>query len=151
MHDPKAQVCSAIAALNVADDIRVESRSSLYSSPPMGPADQPNYVNAVVEIRTCLESLELLDRLQQIERDHGRVRGDVRWGPRTLDLDILLFDAISVDGDRLRIPHPGLAERAFVIVPLAEIAPELVLPNGVLAAELAKLVPEGALTLLADK
>ena len=103
----------------------------------MGPPDQPNYINAVVKIETVLNSFELLDRLQRIEIDHGRTRDNTRWGPRTLDLDILLFDAQTVDCDNLKIPHPGLTERAFVVVPLAEIEPDVMLPNGVSASELA--------------
>ena len=115
----------------------LKRKSSLYTSPPMGPPDQPYYINAVVKIETVLDSFELLDRLQRIEINHGRTRDNTRWGPRTLDLDILLFDEYTVECDNLKIPHPGLTERAFVVVPLAEIEPDVILPNGVSASELA--------------
>jgi 2-amino-4-hydroxy-6-hydroxymethyldihydropteridine diphosphokinase len=138
LQSPKDQVGSAIAAIEAMEATHLERRSSLYSSPPMGPPDQPDYINAVVKITTFLTGLELLDRLQRIERDHGRVRGGIRWGPRALDLDILLFGDETIACDRLEVPHPGLAQRAFVVMPLAEIAPELTLPNGVSVAELAR-------------
>ncbi len=137
LSDPKAQVLSAINTINAHAGMSLESQSSLYTSPPMGPPHQPNYINAVVKIETVLNSFELLERLQRIEIDHGRTRNGIRWGPRTLDLDILLFGAESINSDKLEIPHPGLTERAFVVIPLAEIDPELMLPNGVRAAELA--------------
>lgn len=136
LRDPQAQVRSAIKAIAQAADISLECSSSLYSSPPMGPPDQPNYVNAVAKIETPLASLDLLEILQRIERDHGRIRNTIRWGPRTLDLDILLFGMESVSTQRLQIPHPGLTERSFVIIPLAEIAPQLILPNGVCVSDL---------------
>ena len=144
MNDPARQVRSAIAAIDTSNDMQLLSVSSLYSSPPMGPPDQPDYVNAVVEIRTLLDSLVLLDRLQRIERDHDRVRGDIRWGARTLDLDILWFGDRRIECDRLRIPHPGMHERAFVIVPLAEIAPDLVVASGITVAALAQSMPPEA-------
>lgn len=115
----------------------------------MGPPNQPNYVNAVVMIGTPLDSFELLKRLQGIERDHGRLRTGTRWGPRTLDLDILLFGTESIDTDRLRIPHRGLTERSFVVVPLAEIVPSLILPNGVCVSDLAAQMQEQSLARLA--
>ena len=114
----------------------------------MGPPDQPHYVNAVVMIDTQLDSLQLLQRLQGIERDHGRIRTGARWGPRTLDLDILLFGEESIDTDALRIPHRGLTERSFVVVPLAEIAPDLILPNGVCVSDLAAQMQDQTLTRL---
>ncbi len=131
-----------------ADDISLKRTSSLYSSPPMGPPDQPNYVNAVVMIETPLGSVNLLRRLQDIERDHDRVRTGVRWGPRTLDLDILLFGEESIYTDTLRIPHRGLTERPFVVVPLAEIMPDLILPNGVCVSDLAAQMQDQTLVRL---
>ncbi|HEX5514789.1 MAG TPA: 2-amino-4-hydroxy-6-hydroxymethyldihydropteridine diphosphokinase [Gammaproteobacteria bacterium] len=120
--DPAAQVRTAIAALATMADTELLAASSLYRNPPMGPQDQPDFVNAAVLLRTRLEPLALLDRLQEIERRQGRVR-DIRWGPRTIDLDLLLYGERVINEPRLTTPHPGLHERAFVLYPLAEIAP----------------------------
>ncbi|RUO57806.1 2-amino-4-hydroxy-6-hydroxymethyldihydropteridine diphosphokinase [Pseudidiomarina insulisalsae] len=103
--------------------------SSFYRSKPMGPQDQPDYVNAVLRAQTSLAPLDLLDHLQALEKQFGRVRNR-RWGERTLDLDLLLFAELELALPRLTIPHPGLSQRDFVLVPLAEIANDLVLPNG---------------------
>ena len=96
----------------------------------MGPADQPDFINAVVAIDTSLGPLVLLDGLQAIENSHHRKRGAVQWGPRTLDLDLLLYGNTRIDESRLTVPHPGMHERSFVLRPLADIAPSLVLPDG---------------------
>ena len=117
----------ALAELQGSELVRV---SSLYSSKPMGPADQPDYINAVALIRTALAPLALLDALQAIELEHGRVRKENRWGPRTLDLDILLYGDHVIDTPRLTVPHYGMKVREFVLYPLQEIAPDLVLPDG---------------------
>lgn len=103
--------------------------SSFYRSKPMGPQDQPDYVNAVLTATTDLGPLALLDFLQHLETLFGRVRGR-RWGARTLDLDILLYGSLTLNHERLLIPHPGLAERDFVVLPLAELEPTLELPDG---------------------
>ncbi|WP_258808315.1 2-amino-4-hydroxy-6-hydroxymethyldihydropteridine diphosphokinase [Pseudidiomarina sp. CB1] len=103
--------------------------SSFYRSAPMGPQDQPDYVNAVLCAQTHLAPLALLDLLQNLENEFGRVRNR-RWGARTLDLDLLLFADVSLHHPRLTVPHPGLTERDFVLVPLHEIAPDLTLPDG---------------------
>ena len=108
----------------------------------MGPPDQPHYINAVVAIRTGLSPRELLTRLQAIERAHGRVRDGLRWGPRTLDLDILLYADVQIEESSLRIPHPGIKDRAFVILPLAEIAPDLTLPGATSVAALSAVFRE---------
>lgn len=126
---PARQIAEAVAALGAIPETSVERCSSLYRTAPMGFADQPDFVNAVVRVVTGLPPRALLDALLRVERDHGRVRG-VRNGPRTLDLDLLLHGDARVDEDGLQVPHPRLAERAFVVVPLAEIAPELRLPDG---------------------
>lgn len=120
--DPVTQVRTAIAALAILADTELLAASSLYRNPPMGPQDQPDFVNAAALLRTRLQPLALLDRLQEVERQQGRVR-DVRWGPRTIDLDLLLYGDQVIDEPRLTTPHPGLHERAFVLYPLAEIAP----------------------------
>ncbi len=125
--DPMAQVRSAFEALSELSESNFIS-SSLYLSPPMGPSDQPDYVNAVVRLDTALSAFELLLRLQAIELNHGRVQGK-RWGARTLDLDLLLYSDAMIESESLTVPHPGIAERDFVLVPLREIAPNLELPG----------------------
>jgi 2-amino-4-hydroxy-6-hydroxymethyldihydropteridine diphosphokinase len=135
LDSPGDQVRRALSVLADAQGVDLLAQSALYRSAPMGPADQPWYVNAVARIATELAPLALLDLLQGIEALHGRERG-ARWGPRTLDLDLLLYADRVLDMPRLRVPHPGIAERAFVLVPLHEIAPVLVLPDGTAVADL---------------
>lgn len=129
LDNPLAQVRQAIRILTNLEYCQIQAVSSLYQSKPMGPQDQPDYVNAVMAIRTDLSALQLLDALQAVEQQQGRVRGKEQWGPRTLDLDILLFDDLIIDEPRLKIPHPGLHQRSFVLYPLHEIAPELHVPG----------------------
>ncbi|MFO7604106.1 MAG: 2-amino-4-hydroxy-6-hydroxymethyldihydropteridine diphosphokinase [Gammaproteobacteria bacterium] len=126
---PQTQLRQAIDAIAVLPGCRRLALSSLYRSRPLGPQDQPDYINAVMAIETTLAPLALLDELQAIEQAQGRVRGAERWGPRTLDLDLLLYAAEEYDAPRLKIPHPGLHERSFVLYPLYEIAPALVIPG----------------------
>ena len=103
--------------------------SHLYQSRPMGPESQPDYLNAVMAIETRLPPLDLLDRLQKIELEEGRVRNGERWGPRTLDLDLLVYGDFVIDHPRLKVPHPGLPHREFVLYPLGEILPDLIVPG----------------------
>ncbi|NCS66228.1 MAG: 2-amino-4-hydroxy-6-hydroxymethyldihydropteridine diphosphokinase [Hydrogenophilales bacterium CG03_land_8_20_14_0_80_62_28] len=134
--DPAAQIEKAMAELARLAATRLLARSGLYASKPAGYADQPDYVNAVAKLATTLTPSDLLARLLDIERRHGRERA-FRNAPRTLDLDILLYDDLGVDEPGLRIPHPRMHERAFVLLPLAEIAPDLDLPgHGSIAAAL---------------
>ncbi|WP_438971354.1 2-amino-4-hydroxy-6-hydroxymethyldihydropteridine diphosphokinase [Methylophaga sp.] len=128
LDNPQAQIKTAIADMALIDETTLVQSSSLYSSPPMGPQDQPDYVNAVVCVDTKLSAHRLLDALQSIEKQHGRIRKR-HWGERTLDLDILLFADKVIDDERLTVPHPGISDRAFVVYPLAEISPELVVPG----------------------
>ncbi|MBD8513034.1 2-amino-4-hydroxy-6-hydroxymethyldihydropteridine diphosphokinase [Photobacterium sp. 2_MG-2023] len=139
LNDPVNQAYQALTALRQACDLSVVAESSLYCSTPMGPQDQPDYINAVVAVDTELTPLALLDLTQKIEQLHGRVRKAERWGPRTLDLDILLYGNLQHHCERLTIPHYGMKAREFVLYPLAEIAPELVLPDG---TALTDLLPE---------
>lgn len=135
LNDPVRQVYSALQALQGLSASRLMAASSLYRSPPLGPAGQPDYVNAVACLETRLSPLDLLADLQRLEADHGRVREGVRWGPRTLDLDILLYGDLRMVSERLTVPHPGIASRPFVLRPLAELAPTLHLPaHGSVAA-----------------
>lgn len=128
--EPVQQLGAALAALDRLPDCRLATVSSLYASDPLGPPDQPRYVNAVAALDCALAPLQLLDALQGIEREQGRVRKAERWGPRTLDLDILLFGDLQLDEERLSVPHYHMHARAFVLYPLAEIAPDLRLPDG---------------------
>ncbi len=128
--DPEAQVRTAFTALADLPGTRLSARSALWRSTPMGPADQPDYVNAVALLETTLEPHALLDALLAIEQARGRVRDGTRWGPRTLDLDLLFYGDTVLDTPRLRLPHPGIAQRDFVLVPLGEIAPpDLAIPG----------------------
>ena len=129
LDNPQDQVCTALARLAAVPVSRLIAASSLYASPPMGPPDQPDYINAVARLRTALAPHELLTALQDLEAAAGRVRTGQRWGPRSLDLDLLLWGQRVVADDRLILPHPGIAERAFVLLPMAELAPDLVIPG----------------------
>ncbi|WP_371187155.1 2-amino-4-hydroxy-6-hydroxymethyldihydropteridine diphosphokinase [Thalassotalea maritima] len=135
---PDQQIEQALEAIKNIAKTQLTRVSSLYTSKPMGPQDQPDYMNAVAELATQLSPLELLDQLQAIELSFGRVRKDERWGARVLDLDILLFANNVIDSERLTVPHYGMKVREFVIYPLAEIAPELHLPDGTSVASLQK-------------
>ncbi len=119
---------TALAELASLDATRVVRVSSIYDTTPWGVADQRRFLNAVVELSTGLSPESLLRALNEVEQRCGRVRHE-RWGPRTLDLDILLYDDRVVETDDLVIPHPRLAQRAFVLVPLAELEPELEVPG----------------------
>lgn len=129
LEDPVRQVETALDELDAIAESRLLAASPLYRSAPMGPTEQPDYINAVAALETGLEPEALLDALQAIERRHKRVRKE-HWGPRTLDLDLLLYGSQTLCSARLTVPHPGLRERAFVIYPLADIAPEAQLPDG---------------------
>ncbi|GAB6197404.1 2-amino-4-hydroxy-6-hydroxymethyldihydropteridine diphosphokinase [Lysobacter xanthus] len=144
-----ANIGNAAQALDAAfgwiDDlegVRLTARSHLYRTPAWGVTDQPDFINAAARVETTLDPHALLDALLALERRAGRDRQAAgRWGPRTLDLDLLLYGSRRIDDDGLRVPHPHLHERAFVLVPLAEIAPALVLeghgPVGALLAGMA--------------
>lgn len=128
LENPSTQIHSARAAIAAVAGIEEQKFSSLYHSAPMGPQDQPDYVNAVMAVATTLSPLELLRALQAIENSHGRVRAE-RWGARTLDLDILLYGEQVIELPDLSVPHIGMTEREFVLYPLYEIAPHLIIPN----------------------
>ncbi|HET8897503.1 MAG TPA: 2-amino-4-hydroxy-6-hydroxymethyldihydropteridine diphosphokinase, partial [Rhodanobacteraceae bacterium] len=108
---------------------RVRARSHDYATPPWGVTEQPDFINAVVLLDTQLGARALLDAMLTIERDHGRRRDGPRWGPRTLDLDVLLYGDTVMAAPELVLPHPRIAERAFVLLPLAELAPRLAIPG----------------------
>lgn len=119
----------AEARLSATPDIRILARSSAYETEPVGPIDQPWFLNRVLAIETRLDPHALLDVAQQLEDSLGRTRS-VRWGPRTVDIDLLLYEMQTVASERLRIPHPELPHRRFVLLPLVEIDPLLRLPDG---------------------
>jgi 2-amino-4-hydroxy-6-hydroxymethyldihydropteridine diphosphokinase len=121
--DPRQQLEQALARLADAEEVEVVKVSSFYLNPPLGPPDQPWYVNAVAQVRTRLDPEELLRLLHRIEQKAGRVRME-RWGPRVIDLDLLLYNGVILTGPGVRLPHPEMHRRAFVLVPLAEIAPQ---------------------------
>jgi 2-amino-4-hydroxy-6-hydroxymethyldihydropteridine diphosphokinase len=153
LDDPPAQIDAAIAALEALPGTRVVARSPLYASPAWGPVPQPAFVTAVVELESVLAPHELLDAMLAIERNLGRDRhaGAIRYGPRRIDLDLLVHGKDPVDAPGLHVPHPLLAERAFVLVPLAAIAPDLEVPgHGRVHELLARLEPaeRGRVTVL---
>ncbi len=127
--DSESEIRQAFGALDAVAQTRLVRQSRLYRTPPWGRADQPDYVNAVAELETRLEPIALLRAMLSIERDAGRVRDGSRWGPRTLDLDLLLYADRLIHVDGLQVPHPHLAERAFVLLPLVELAPEYDVPG----------------------
>lgn len=141
---PSAQIQQAFQALAGLPASHLVAMSPRYRSAPVGgPADQPDYINAVAALDTALNPYELLAALQAIETRQGRVRL-VRWGPRTLDLDVLLYGATVCNDPRLTLPHPRLHERAFVLYPLYDIAPGLILPGqGTLIERLRQCPPLG--------
>jgi 2-amino-4-hydroxy-6-hydroxymethyldihydropteridine diphosphokinase len=137
--DPQRQLLAAMDALASLPDTRLLQRSALYRTPPWGVLEQPSFVNAAAQLDTPLSPHALLDALLQIEQRAGRVRAE-RNGPRTLDLDLLHVEGVQLDDARLTLPHPRMAERAFVLLPLHDLAPALRLPGqGTVAELLARL------------
>ncbi len=136
LDDPFRHVTRACIDLRKCSGIDELRRSRIYRSAPMGPQSQPDYFNAVVAFGTRLQPFALLDLLQEIESSHGRQRGAERWGPRPLDLDLLLYGDEEINHDRLTVPHPGLYERAFVLYPLYDVAPDLRFSDGRLLRDL---------------
>ena len=127
---PLEQVNVALKALGDIPESSILAVSSFYRTPPLGPQDQPDYLNAAVALETSLAPEELLNHTQRIELQQGRVRKAERWGPRTLDLDIMLFGNEVINTERLTVPHYDMKNRGFMLWPLFEIAPELVFPDG---------------------
>ncbi|BFM49832.1 2-amino-4-hydroxy-6-hydroxymethyldihydropteridine diphosphokinase [Marinomonas sp. THO17] len=134
LEKPLEQIRRAIKTLSQHPSLHNISVSNIYGSKPVGPQDQPDYVNAAARFDTALSSIALLDLLQGIEQDHQRVR-ERHWGPRTLDLDLLLYGNEQIDLPRLTVPHPFMLERGFVIQPLHDLAPDILLANGTTVTE----------------
>mgnify|MGYP005809566489 CR=1 FL=1 len=135
LDQPREQIEWALTALARIPESRLEAAAPLYRSRALGPGEQPDYINTVARLRTRLTPHALLHQLLALENARGRRRGE-RWGPRTLDLDILLYGALCLTDPALTIPHPHLAERNFVLLPLHDLDPELILPDGAALAQL---------------
>jgi 2-amino-4-hydroxy-6-hydroxymethyldihydropteridine diphosphokinase len=127
--NPVLQVQEALKLISQLPDSTLVATSSLYRSAPLGPPEQAYYINAVAAIDTLLSAHELLNKLQKLEQAQGRVEKPIHWGPRTLDLDLLLYGNKTINTPNLIVPHPEMKERNFVLYPLAEIAPDLLFPN----------------------
>ena len=136
--DRHAHLDAACAALDALPDTRVTARSARYETAPVGPAGQQDYLNATVALSTTLSPHALLDACLAIEQTRGRVRRE-RWGSRTLDLDVLLHGDLALRDERLTLPHPFMLERAFVLAPLCDLAPDLILEGRTLAQHLSRL------------
>ncbi|MFS1539150.1 MAG: 2-amino-4-hydroxy-6-hydroxymethyldihydropteridine diphosphokinase [Candidatus Phlomobacter fragariae] len=147
LNTPLQQVQSAIKEFHQLPNTKPVAVSSFYLSKPMGPQDQLDYLNAVIALDTELLAETLLEHTQSIELRHGRTRKADRWGPRTLDLDIMLYGQQIIQTAHLTIPHYGLKEREFMLYPLAEIYPKLRFPDGELLSDRLLLVPKNGLTL----
>lgn len=144
LNQPRRQVLAAFAELAAMPGVRMVRRSSLYRTAPVGYLDQPDFINAVCEIETTMKPQELLAALLSIERCHGRVR-QFPNSPRTLDLDILLYDDLSLQEHGLILPHPRMHQRAFVLEPLREIAPDLEVPGQGRVEDLARAMGESGI------
>lgn len=144
LESPLEQLKFASLALCNHPQIDQIEFSQVYNTTPIGPQDQPDYVNAVAKLSTSLSAIELLDALQALEQEHGRIR-TIRWGARTLDLDILLFNQDIINTERLIVPHCQMKIRNFVLIPLSDLTPELTLPDGSQLPELLKACPENSI------
>lgn len=150
LQDPQRQVLNALDVLADLPETVFELASSLYQSRPMGPQDQPDFINAVARLDTGLSAEALMDSLHRIEARQGRIRR-ARWGPRTLDLDLLLYGDSVIETPRLSVPHPRLVERAFVLLPLLELDSGLVIPgHGPAADLLAAISSDGVMRMGAE-
>ena len=128
LDNPQQKIKDAICLIKKIDDVNIIATSSLYETPPVGFLDQPNFINAVVQISSSINYNDLLEKLFNIECIFGRVRKE-KNGPRTLDLDILLIDDLILESESLIIPHPRMHERLFVLIPLLEISPKIIIPK----------------------
>ena len=149
MGDKKRYLYDAIQMLNHHEEITITTLSSLYETTPWGYVDQDIFMNLVVEIETSLTALELLDVCQSIENELGRVR-EFKWGPRVIDVDILLYDNQAIESKRLTVPHPYITERDFVMIPLAEINPQLIVKDKT-AQQWAQQFDKGSLKIISKQ
>ncbi len=151
LEDPRSQVLRAAERLDSLSGTRVMLRSPLYGSRPLGPVAQPDFVNAVAAILTQLAPLQLLHELRSMEHAFGRPSERERWGPRILDLDLLVYGREERHDPQLTLPHPGIVERNFVLYPLADIAPDLLIPRLGRVAELKRRVSTEGIWRIADQ
>jgi 2-amino-4-hydroxy-6-hydroxymethyldihydropteridine diphosphokinase len=142
--DPVARVRAAFESLAQLPGTRLIATSRLYRTPPFGPVEQGDFINAVAGLLTQLDAVALLHHIRDIEQAAGRVR-EQRWGPRTLDLDLLVFGDQRIDTPELTVPHPGIAERMFVLAPLEDLAPTLDIPGVGRVEELRRKLGEGGI------
>lgn len=142
--EPSVQLAQAVIRLAALPDTELVAQSPFYRSRPVGPQDQPDFVNGAVWLRTTLSPLALLDHMQEIEQAHGRVRVQ-HWGPRTLDLDLLVYGDETLSEPQLTVPHPELPNRDFVLQPLLDLDPALTLPDGTSIADLRSRCPDNQL------
>jgi 2-amino-4-hydroxy-6-hydroxymethyldihydropteridine diphosphokinase len=149
LDEPRKQVERGFERLAQLSHTKLIARSALYQSKPLGPQQQADFINAVGGLLTTLSAQQLLIELKQLEKDLGRVQPIVRWGPRRIDFDLLVFGDARIDETNLVIPHPGIPERNFVLYPLCDIAPELVIPGLGVARDLAQRVSSAGLHVLA--
>lgn len=147
LKEPLTQVAAAVEALAQLPDSQLVASSPRYASRPIGPQDQPDFINSVAALETTLPPLALLDQLQSLEQRAGRVRLR-HWGERSLDLDLLLYGDQTIEQPRLTVPHPEMRQRAFVLLPLHDLAPSLLLPTGEPVESLLDGVADQQITLL---
>lgn len=147
---PRQQIESALLQISLVKEIVLVTISPFYRSIPFGIKEQPDFLNAVAKIETTLTPVVLLATLQKIENDHGRIRNSERFGPRTLDLDILLYDNYVIESAQLTLPHYAMRYREFVLYPLCDIAPDLTFPDGKRLTEIIKNLPKNNLTYWSD-
>lgn len=147
--EPRAQVLAAFESLAALPRTKLTARSRLYRTRPFGPVQQGDFINAVAKLDTQLGALELLDGIRGIEAAAGRVR-DARWGPRTLDLDLLVFGNERIDSPELTVPHPGIAGRGFVLAPLSDVAPGLDVPGAGRVESLLRALPADGIAEILD-
>lgn len=140
LEDRLANLQRAVDLIAARPGVRLSRSSRVYETDPIGGVEQPDFLNAVIEVETDLSARDLLAACRDLETELGRVR-EVRWGPRTIDVDLLVYDELEIDEPDLVVPHPRMHERAFVLIPLLELEPEPMLPGGRRAAD---AVPEGS-------
>lgn len=150
LDQPAAQIAKALTGLASLPATQLLRQSSLYRSPPWGYPDQPDFINAVAELETQLDTVELLAEMLALERRLGRRRDGPRWGPRLIDLDLLVHGDQELETETVQVPHPRIAERAFVLMPLAELAPNLDLAGMGRVSQLLERLPESDCTRITE-
>ena len=150
LDNPQLQLATALAGLDEIPDTTLVKYSSFYRSKPVGPRNQPDFINAVALLKSGLTALQLLGRLQSIENRHGRTRTGQRWGPRSLDLDMLMYGNEIINEPELMVPHPEIRHRNFVLIPLLELAPDIRIPGLGRADDLLAEVGRAGITKLGE-